>query len=281
MTTRELDLERGPVIEELTVVPASVASSGVGRAMLVVAALIAGVGVAVAVPSWLPETDTIVRAQVGSATIARPLEGVATAPAVVVESPRTGAVTSEPTILVSAVADRPLASSRIALLVGDAVIGWAGVRDVPAGRFEARVEAFLPAVRLPAELSVSGVDTLGSFEVRQAVTLAAVSPILVWSAASSVDGRTVVVEGTAPLTTDRVDVRIVGADGHTLGSATAAVVVDSWRPGAEGGRLLGVGSFRSTIEVGPAGRGHAMSAVVVAAGDASIGAVTRAVSSLR
>ncbi|HEX6867339.1 MAG TPA: hypothetical protein VF119_00975, partial [Candidatus Limnocylindrales bacterium] len=176
------------------------------------------------------------------------------------------------------IASRPLVSARIALLVGDAVIGWEGVRDIPAGRFEVRLDAYLPAVGLPAELSISGVDAHGPFEVRRPLTLAAAAPILIWSAESSVDRRMVVVEGTAPLTAGRVEVRIVATDGRTLGSTIAAVAVDSWRPGAEGGRLLGVGSFRGTIEVVPEVQDAGMSAVVLAAGDQSVGGVTRAVS---
>lgn len=277
VTTQDLNLTDRPVIEELTIAPAPLVIGGVRRATLVVVALIACIGLALAGSDARTDTaavDTVV-VDTPNAAIAVS-DAVVVRPPVLIETPSAGTVETGPTVDVVVVATAELATARIAMVVGDAVVGWQVARDVRAGPFIAHLEVLAPPTRLPAQLVVSGIDADGPFEVRQDVVLQVAAPILIWRASPGADDGTLVVDGAAPLTAGELEIRAITADHRVVAQTVSSVAIDPWRHGAEGGRLLGVGSFRAIVRVDHPDA-ERVASVVVAAADLSIGEVTVAV----
>lgn len=275
VTSSHVGLDERPVIEDLTVSPIPLTDGGIRQATSVVVALVACVAIAVAGSDPRPDVGppgmTLVRTESGATP-----DDPSTGPAIEIETPSEDAMAGGSSVVVSIVATRRIATGWIGIVVGDAVVGWERIHDAPPGRMVTRIDALLPPMRLPAELVVSGVDTTGHFEVRRAISLPARARIWIWRAELAANGRSVVVDGGAPLAARNVEVRIITADGDQVGTTIVPVTVSPWRHGAAGGRLIGVGSFRATLWVDDPDLGG-LASVVVAAADRSIGQVTHAI----
>lgn len=63
------------------------------------------------------------------------------------------------------------------------------------------------------------------------------------------DGVELVIDGTAPSTVDAVTINIRSPAGKLIASAIAQVAVEDERPGSNGGRRAGVGTFHHRIDV--------------------------------
>ena len=76
------------------------------------------------------------------------------------------------------------------------------------------------------------------------------APVGLWRAGLAPSAPdTVLISGFAPLPTGRVLVTLTTATGRALDERAAVVTVDAARPGSVGGRLIGLGSFRSQFDL--------------------------------
>jgi hypothetical protein len=166
-------------------------------------------------------------------------------------APVEGAVVRGGLVEVRGIASRSLGSIHLAVVMGDAVLGWTNVDSRGAGPVVAVIPVFAPRFDAPAELRIDVVSSRVGDGSRFAVPLRIHSPdeVGLWRIVTGgpTDAPTVIAEGFAALAIQQVEVRVRTNDGQDLGSSFARVGYEEGRPGAFGGRLVGLGSFTGRV----------------------------------
>lgn len=256
------DLEPVPVIVELVVTPTRLVSRGRRyRAWLISAGLVVCVAVGAVGHVLHPSTasrggtasslTSLANEGQDSESVATRAELTAGPPSAIdVTSPGDGVTVHGSMIDVVGTTSRDLDSALIAIRIGDAVVGWTTRQAVAAGRFQVTVPVFAPSTRLPATVVIASRDRGQVIESRRDIVLAGEGPIAIWTVKrGDDDSGSIEVRGSAPLAGGPVEVTILDDVGRTVASGTAAVEVDQWQRGAEGGRILGLGFFRARLKL--------------------------------
>jgi hypothetical protein len=186
-------------------------------------------------------------------------------PPVIVTAPADGATVTSGAIMtggvvvVDAVARRALGLVHASVSIDERVLG-AGDLNVPtSGPFEVRIPVFPPpfAARVALRMQVypSGGDP-GS-ELSRDFRLNIPSVVGFWDVSPTgvVDphGRLqILIRGYGPVAARTVVIAVRDARGHDVATGSAGIAVHGDLPGAEGGRILGLGSFGATLWLPPA-----------------------------
>lgn len=161
-------------------------------------------------------------------------------------SPVDGSLLDGGVVEIRGASRRALGTVHVSVWLGDAVLGWTNLEIRAAEPVLATVRVFAPAVDLPVKLRIEsakspagpGVEILRDLRIRTTTTVG-LWPVRVTTADAS---GTVVVDGFGPIAS-AVAIRITDADERVVALKTTTIGSEEGRPGAFGGRLIGLGSF--------------------------------------
>jgi hypothetical protein len=202
---------------------------------------------------------------------------------IVVTSPVEGAtITSGVTmtggvVVIDAAARRPLGRVHAAVSIGELVLGARDVDVETSGTFQFRILLFPPPFDAPVALRMQAAPSGGraGFDMSRDFHLAIPSAVGFWDASATglVDaaGRVQMrIRGYGPLSARTVDIAIRDARRQEIATDSVRLTVDGDLPGAVGGRILGLGSFDTTLWLPRGSSGHLT--VLVRWRDAATGA---------
>ena len=143
--------------------------------------------------------------------------------------------------------------------MGELLLGASDVDVSARGPFAFRIPVFPPPFDAPVVLRLQTApgDGRAGVDVSRAFRLAVPSAVGFWDASptGSVDARGRIqlqVRGYGPRSARSLDLAIRDARGREIATTSVRIVVDDRIPGASAGRILGLGSFASTLWL-PAG----------------------------
>jgi hypothetical protein len=112
---------------------------------------------------------------------------------------------------------------------------------------------FAPRFDAPVELRIDGGSSPDGDGFTSTVSLRLLAPdeVGLWRIVGGgpSDGPTWLIEGYAAQTIERVDIRIATTGGRELASGIAPLRYEDGRPGAFGGRIIGLGSFVARVSL--------------------------------
>jgi hypothetical protein len=173
--------------------------------------------------------------------------------AFVLTTPADGTEVRAGVIDVRGIAGRGLGTLHIAVVMGDAVLGWTNLDVRAAGPVSTSIRVFAPSFDAPVVLRIdSRASSHGpGFSSATALRLHAPAGVNVWriTRVGSLTTRAIRVEGFGPATVKDVEVGLTTSDGRVIASATAPIGYDDGRPGSVGGESIGLGSFAVRLDI--------------------------------
>jgi hypothetical protein len=170
----------------------------------------------------------------------------------VVTTPADGDTIHGGVVEISGFARRPIGTIHLAILLGDAVLGWTNLEVGEPGRVTTSIRVFAPSFGVPVVLRIaSGASSHGpGVEMSIGLRLHAPAGIGIWRTVigGPNESPSVLVEGFGPETTRDVVIGVSTAGGRVLVDEKASVGYEDGRPGAVGGDMIGLGSF--TVRLG-------------------------------
>ena len=201
-------------------------------------------------------------------------------------SPAEGAPAKGGVVTVNGIANVGLRNVHLAIVLGDAVLGWRDIGIATVGPVRADIPIFAPGFDVPVRLEASVAMMDGSTEhLDVGLVLKAGPRVSLWRTVASVrSGGAVdlVVDGYAPSAIDALTIDVRTRSDHLLARAVVQNAVGDERPGSDGGRRLGLGTFHRRIVVAgpiPAG-GWLVEIAWRASSDDSAGSVAAVVSAI-
>jgi hypothetical protein len=141
----------------------------------------------------------------------------------------------------------------MAVVMGDAVLGWTNLDVRAPGAVSASIRVFAPPFGALVVLRIDGgASRFGPrFSSTTALQLHAPSGVTLWriAPAGPPTAHSIRVEGFGPETVTDVEVRLTTGDGRVIASATAPIGYDDRRPGSVGGDSIGLGSFAVRLDL--------------------------------
>ncbi len=191
------------------------------------------------------------------AATAEPPAAPAVASLLTLSAPVDGTRVDGSLVEVRGFARRALGTVHLAVWLGGAVLGWTNLEVGGAGPVRATIRVFAPPFDLPVVLRVSSATAGREAGVAMTVALhmRAAPGVTLWRCqlVGPQESRLVKMEGVGPRTTGAVEIEVRTASGNMLAASTGRIGDEDGRPGAPGGRMLGLGSFtlRLTLDKPP------------------------------
>ncbi len=169
------------------------------------------------------------------------------APLFTLLSPKAGTTITGGIVEVHGVARQGLGLVHLSVVLGNAVLGWTNV-DVPrAGPVDSAIRFFAPSFIVPVELRVNQA-TESRFALSRSFNVDARGRVQLWGVAvdGPLDAPALVVDGFGALTRGPILITVL-SDSRAIATARVAITREDLRPGSAGGRMVGLGSFRTRI----------------------------------
>jgi len=192
----------------------------------------------------------------------------ATEQPVIVTAPADGATVTSGVIMtggvvvVDAVARRALGLVHASISIDELLLGARDLEVPTIGPFQFTIPVFPPPFAAPVTLRMRVASSGGdaASELSRAFRLNIPSAVGFWDASPTglvdPDGRLEVrVRGYGPVSARTVVVAIRDARGHDVATGSAAIAIHGDLQGAEGGGVLGLGSFGATLWLPPGSAG--------------------------